>query len=219
MTLISQINEAADSLKLTEEKLQYVADSTGLGFEPINEAVTKFLRNFINRIENDEFKPAPGEKEEAFRARKDKVINVLAGIRALTDINTALAYQKDEADAENPQVGVEGDETATSIGSVLKNFYGSNGEQAHKIAQAKLIEIGSQASPSLRQEAASVVDNPEQIRAYAGKLQTAIEPVMNKLLSAEAKQAEAKMRKQQDADKEANMARPMQGMVPQRSGA
>jgi hypothetical protein len=216
MTLISQINEAANSLVLTEEKLQYIADSTGLGIEPLNEAVTKFLRNFINKIESDEFKPREGEDPQVFKARKDKVINVFAAIAALTDINTALAFQQDGGKG-GPSV--EGGTETMPVGSVLKNFYGSNGEEAHKIAQAKLIEIGSQVSPSLRQQAAKMVDSPEQIRAYAQKLQTAIEPVMNKLSSMEDRQAETRMRKQQDAQKQDQMARPMQGMVPQRSGA
>jgi len=214
MTLLTQINEAASALMLKERKIQQLVEFSGLELETINEAVTQFLRSAVNRIEKGEFKAAPNEKSEEFNAKKERLISALAAVSALTDINTALAYEPDEG---NTAVGVEGDKNSVPLGSVLQNFYGRNGEEAHKAAQARLVQIGREVSPTLRQAAAKAVDDTASIREYVGKLQTAIEPVMNRLISMERQKATNQIEKTAHQSKQSDMARPMQGTVPQRN--
>jgi len=216
MKLLLEINEAAETLIKTTASLQELMDITGLGIEPINEAVTTFLSSKASQIEGGKFVQPKGMSDEEWQQSRENVINIYTAVHALTDMNTAMSLQPAGGNASG---GTEIDQNAVPIGSVLDKFYGSDGDQAHKVAKARLIEIGRTVSPSLRQQAEAAVNDPTKIRAYSNKLQTAIEPVMNKLLSQERQQATSRMEKSKGEERQANMARPMQGAVPQRSGA
>jgi len=216
MTLLSEINEAAETLIKTTAKIEQFMEASGLGIEPINEAVQTFLSAFATKIEKGEFKPREGVKDEEWEKQRENVINIFTAVDALSDKATAMAYQPDKKAAG---VGTEIDKNAIPIGSVLQNFYGKVGPEAHKIAKARLIEIGREVSPSLRQQAEKAVDDPTRIREYTTRLQVAIEPVMNELLSRESNEATEQIRKKKEEERQANMGRPMQGAVPQRSGA
>jgi len=216
MNLLSEINEAAVSLIETTSKIEQFMEATGLGIEPINEAVTTFLSKFATQIEKGEFKPAGGKPDDTWAKTRENVINIFTAIDALSDKATAMAYQPDTKQSE---VGTEIDQNAIPIGSVLQNFYGKNGPEAHKIAKARLIEIGREVSPSLRQQAEKAVDDPTRIREYSNRLQVSIEPVMNELLSRESNEATMRLKKKKEQERQDNMGRPMQGVVPQRSGA
>jgi len=214
MKLLSEINEAASIVIETTSNVKHFMDITGLGIEPINEAVTQFLTNYATKIEKGEFQPAAAKDDAKWQKEKEQVIDIFAAINALTDKATALSYEPDNT---NPNVGTDIDQGAVPIGSVLSNFYGKNGAEAHKIAKHRLIEIGRTTSPTLRARAAKAVADPTRIREYANKLQVDIEPVMNSLLSQENQAAASNIKGKQEKEKGANMARPMQGMIPQRS--
>ncbi len=212
MKLLSEVNEAASVLIKTTEKIEQFMEMTGLGIEPINEAVTTFLSKAATQIEKGEFKPKGGIPDDNWEKTRENVINIFTAIDALSDKATAMAY---EPDKKNSQARVEIDQNAIPVGSVLQNFYGKNGPEAHKIAKARLIEIGREVSPSLRQQAEKAVDDPTRIREYTNRLQVSIEPVMNELLSRERNQATMNLQKKREAEKQNNMAKPMQGAVPQ----
>ena len=216
MKLLSEINEAAETLIKTTAKVEQFMEATGLGIEPINEAVQTFLSKFATQIEKGEFKPAGGKPDDKWLKTRENVIDIFTAIDALSDKATAMAYQPDRKSAG---VGTEIDQNAIPIGSVLQNFYGKNGPEAHKIAKARLIEIGLEVSPSLRQQAEKAVDDPTRIREYSNRLQVSIEPVMNELLSRESNEATMRLKKKKEQERQDNMGRPMQGVVPQRSGA
>ena len=216
MKLLSEINEAAAALIATTSKIEQFMEATGLGIEPINEAVQTFLSKFATQIEKGEFKPASGKPDEKWTKTRENVINIFTAIDALSDRATAMSYQPD---TKHPDVGTEIDQNAIPIGSVLQNFYGKVGQEAHKIAKARLIEIGREVSPTLRQQAEKAVDDPTRIREYSNRIQVAIEPVMNELLSRESNEATTRLKKKKEEERQANMGRPMQGVVPQRSGA
>lgn len=214
MKLLSEINEAAEALIEKTANIQQFMDVTGLGIEPISEAVTQFLTNFATKIEKGDFQPSADKKNEAWQKQRKNVISIFAAIHALADLPTALSFQPDPT---HPGVETEIDRNAVPVGSVLGNFYGKNGAEAHKIAKHRLIEIGSTVSPTILAQAEKAVDDPTRIREYANKLQVSIEPVMNKLLSQERNEATARLQNQQKKEKKSNMARPLQGAVPQRS--
>ena len=109
------------------------------------------------------------------------------------------------------------DEDALPLGSVLNDFYGAN-EQKSKIAEHRLAQIGKHPSvASYREMADKAVSDPNAITTFAGKIQTSIEPVMNTLLNQERQQATGRLRDKDEQSRQNNMARPMQGMIPQRS--
>jgi len=213
MKLLSEINEAVETLALTTSNVQMLMDVTGLKAESINEAVTQFLTNFATKIEKGEFQPTKEKPAEEWQKERENVISIFAAIHALTDLPTALSYQPD---TKNPDVGTDIDQNAVPMGSVLNNFYGKNGKEAHKIAKHRLVEIGNTVSPTLRARAQQAVDDPTRIREYAKKLQVNIEPVMNKLMSQENQESSMRMQKQAAQSNQDNMAKPMQGMIQRR---
>jgi len=152
MKLLLEINEAAETLIKTTASLQELMDITGLGIEPINEAVTTFLSSKASQIEGGKFVQPKGMSDEEWQQSRENVINIYTAVHALTDMNTAMSLQPAGGNASG---GTEIDQNAVPIGSVLDKFYGSDGDQAHKVAKARLIEIGRTVSPSLRQQAAS----------------------------------------------------------------
>ncbi len=204
MNLISEINESTKSLIETTHyitnNLDFLANVDNVSIEQINEAVQQFLNTYANKIANGELQNRDDTKISKV---KDNVINIFAALQALS--------QKDLADAFN-------DQKNQPLGQVLSDFYGKNGKEAHKIAAIRLNRIGKHPSVrSYRTQADAAVNSPEQITAYANKIRTNIEPVMNTMLSRERQQSQSRLDKHSAADKQANMGKPMVGVVPQRS--
>ena len=204
MNLISEINDAAKTLVettyYTTKNLEYLTNDNDLDIEHIKEAAQEFLNKYANKIANGELQNQGDDKTARV---KENVINIFAALQALS--------QEDLADAFDDQRG-------QPLGQVLSDFYGKNGKEAHKIAANRLSTIGKHPSTrSYRTQADQAVNSPEQITAYANKIRTNIEPVMNSMLSKERQQAQGRLDQQDAADKQANMGRPMVGNVPRQS--
>jgi hypothetical protein len=199
MKLLSEINEAADSLinttKIVTENIEFLLADGTFGIEQLNEAVQQFLNTYANKIANGQLEGNPKVKEN--------VINIFAALQALSQPDLADAHD------DNPRM---------PLGQVLSDFYGKNGKEAHKIAAARLNEIGKDpSSRTYRTQAEQAVNSPEHITAFANKIRTKIEPVMNSMLSKERQAAQGRLDKQAEEKKRAEMGRPMVGAVPQQS--
>ena len=199
MTLLSEINEAVDSLidttKIITENIEFLLADESFTLEQLDEAVQNFLTSAATKIQNGALKDNPEVREN--------IIDVFAALQALTQEDIAAAHD---------------DDPKMPLGQVLKNFYGNAGKEMHKIAAARLRDIGRHpSSRTYRTQAEQAVNSPERIMAYANKIRTNIEPVMNKMLSKERQQAQSRLDKQKEEEKRAGMARPMVGMVPQRT--
>lgn len=212
MNLISEINCAAAELvtttKFTTANLKLLSEcDENFDLEAINEAAQRFLDTYANKIENGEFDasniPEPDRKK--FEGIKQNVISIFAALQALSQRDIAGAFD---------------DQPDKPLGKVLSEFYGKDGKQQHLIAANRLKEIGMHPSvKSYRTQADAAVNSAESIRAYANKIRTNIEPIMNTMLSNERQQAQGRLDNKDDAEKQAGMARPLQGAVPQRSGS
>lgn len=201
MNLISEINESAKSLVETTtfvtKNLESLTNIDTIGIELVNEAVQEFLNTYAIKIANGELENQDDKKVSKI---KDNVINIFAALQALSQQDLASAFD---------------DQSKQPLGQVLSDFYGKNGKEAHKIAANRLNMIGKHPSTrSYRTQADQAVNTPEQITAYANKIRTNIEPVMNTMLSRERQQAQSSMDKQVAADKQENMGRPMVGNIP-----
>ena len=199
MKLLSEINEAADSLintsKIITENIEFLLSDERFDIEQLDEAVQNFLTSAATKIEKGALKDNPKVKEN--------IIDIFAALQALTQEDIAAAHD------DNPKL---------PLGQVLDNFYGKNGAEAHKIAATRLKEIGRHpSSRSYRTQAEQAVNSPEHISAYANKIRTKIEPVMNRMLSKERQAAQARLDKQAEEKKQAEMGRPMVGAVPHRA--
>ena len=204
MNLISEINESAKTLVettyYTTKNLGYLLEDGTISIEHINESAQEFLNTYANKIANGELQ---NQEDEKIVRTKENVINIFAALQALS--------QEDLADAFNDQQG-------QPLGQVLSDFYGKNGKEAHKIAANRLSTIGKHPSTrSYRTQADQAVNTPDQITAYANKIRTNIEPVMNTMLSRERQQAQGRLDDKDREEKQANMGRPLIGSVPQRS--
>ena len=204
MNLISEINEAAKTLVettyYTTKNLEYLTKDGTISIENINESAQEFLNTYAIKISNGELE---NDKDEKIAKIKNNAISIFAGLQALS--------QKDLADAFD-------DQEEQPLGQVLSDFYGKNGKEASKIAGHRLKAIGEHpSSRSYRTQADQAVNNPTQIKEYANKIRTNIEPVMNTMLSKERQGAQIRMDDQDREAKQANMGRPLIGSVPQRS--
>lgn len=204
MNLISEINEAAAELVETTtfvtKNLESLMASAKVDIEQVNEAAQQFLNTYANKIANGELENKDDGKTSKV---KDNVINIFAALKALSQQDLAGAFD-DQRDAP--------------LGSVLNDFYGKNGKEAHKIASNRLNMIGQHPSVrTYRTQAEEAVNSPEHITAFANKIRTNIEPVMNSMLSRERQQAQGRLDKQSADDRQENMGRPMVGNVPQQA--
>jgi hypothetical protein len=128
--------------------------------EQLNEAISSWLAKVRGAITSGKLDPK----------RKDDVAYILAALSAVS--NPDLADALDE----------KGD-----LGTILW-LAGGKEKQPSNAALHRLRDIG--ANPSLKSFLANtktIIDNPNQIETFTKQIQTKIEPIMNKKLSAERK--------------------------------
>jgi hypothetical protein len=199
MTLLTDIDKAAAELIettfYTTKNLEYLKeDIPSLSIEQINESAQQFLNTYANIIQRGgELKNKKGEDIT------DKIINIFAALQALSQEDLAAAFD---------------DRKDRPLGQTLSDLYGKNGVEAHTIAEKRLDAIGRHPSVrSYRAQAEKAVRDSNSIGAFANKIRTKIEPVMNKMLSKERQAAQGRMDKEAAQQKQDNMARPLMGQV------
>ncbi len=199
MNLLSEVQQSADEYVSTQiniaQNLEILSTSSNIDVAQLNESVTQFLTNYARKAANGDLSGSV----------KENAINIFAAISALTQPDIQAAFRFD--DPKTP-----------SLGKILDDYYGKNGQEAHSAAEGIINNIGKHPSvATFRKQAEVAVNDPTRITEYAGKIRTKIEPVMNRLLSQERERASVQQQADVEQKKAETMGRPMQGAVPQRS--
>jgi len=165
-SLLSQINEHANDVLIENEiignNIDLLAEYLSMSTDQLNEAVTGWLAKVRNSVLGGKLDPA----------KKDSVAKILGALAAIS--NPDLADALDE----------KGD-----LGTILFNV-GDKDKLKSNAGLQRLLMIGR--DPSVRTfvaNATKAVDDPQGIEAFTKRIQTKIEPIMNKKLAAEHKRS------------------------------
>ena len=190
-SLLQQINESAEKVLAEDEiiskNIDLVVEKKEVDLEELNEAITNILATAARKIEGG----AVADED------KDNLAAVLGAVAALSNPDIADAF-----------------DTRGNLGEILRNADVDMNDPKAKSAVNQLMAIGNHpSSRGYKQQALDMVNDPTKITQWTQKIRMPVERVMNQKVAMAKQQAQKAMQQ----DKAQNMARPMQGAVPQRS--